>query len=190
VVQLGFDFKGGDPFDHGGQNRCLVAGAGADFQNMIAAFKIQTFGHESDDVRLRNGLAFADGQRVVLVGVGTLARRHEAVAGYPLHGLDDGGVGYAPFDDLLRHHFFARRTICIILPAFPAGRKRSRFPQDRRQRPADNEDNRLQNAEWKRIKARGFVQGHFFLYVRKTVLHAGLGTKIYMKPHFFLATGW
>jgi len=74
------------------QHRRLVAGTAADFQHCLAGLEIQQFGHRRDDIGLGDGLAVADGQRPVFVGVGLLVGRHELVARHPVHHRQHAGV--------------------------------------------------------------------------------------------------
>ena len=47
---------------------CRISGTGADFQYTIARLQLRRLYHESDHVRLRDRLTFADRQRTILVG--------------------------------------------------------------------------------------------------------------------------
>ena len=62
------------------QHRALVARAGAHFQHAVRRLHVQQLRLERHRVGLRNGLALADGEGFVLVGVGLKGRREEQVA--------------------------------------------------------------------------------------------------------------
>jgi hypothetical protein len=60
----------------------LVARPGAHLQHALGAREGEGLGHQADDERLRDGLAGADGQRRVAVGVGAVLGRDELLAGH------------------------------------------------------------------------------------------------------------
>ena len=63
--QLWDDFNRIDVARQLGQDRGLVAGSGPDLEHRVPGRYIQRFGHVRHDVRLRDRLAVADGQRAV-----------------------------------------------------------------------------------------------------------------------------
>src|SRR6185295_5211238 len=73
----------------------LVPGAGADLQDALARLDVQRLAHEPHDVRLADGLAVADGERLVRGGVPALRRRHELAAVERGDGLQHSPVGDA-----------------------------------------------------------------------------------------------
>lgn len=89
------DFDGVEFGAGGSENRGLVAGASANFQNLFAGLRADGFGHEGDDVGLRDGLAVADGKRVVHVGLAAQTQREKIVERHSAHGLEGGGIGDA-----------------------------------------------------------------------------------------------
>jgi hypothetical protein len=68
-----------------GENRGLIARAGADFQRRGPGLELQQLGHHRDDVWLRNRLAMANGQRAVGVRCIAPVFRHEFVARHLAH---------------------------------------------------------------------------------------------------------
>ena len=93
--------EGLDNFDRVDLGACvredsgLVAGTGADFQNFIPGSRTYGFGHECHDVRLRDGLAVTDRQRVVGVGLAAQTQREKFVPRHGAHGMERGGIGDA-----------------------------------------------------------------------------------------------
>ena len=63
------DFDRVDVADELREDGRLIAAAGADFQHLVGRLRVEGFGHVGHDERRRDGLAFADGQRHVVVGV-------------------------------------------------------------------------------------------------------------------------
>ena len=63
-----------------GQQRRVVAGAGADVEDALVAVQLQQLAHAGDDERLGDGLAGADRQRDVLPGLGRERLGDEEVA--------------------------------------------------------------------------------------------------------------
>src|SRR5205807_2084360 len=61
--------------------RSLIADAGADLQRHVARLQLEQIGHQRYDEGLRDGLAVADRQRRVEIGIGLQPQRHEFVAG-------------------------------------------------------------------------------------------------------------
>lgn len=102
----GFDaFDGNDlpgkACEYGG----LVSGTGSDLQYAVGGFDREHLCHEANHVGLGNGLAVADGQGAVVVGVGHGFGRDEEVPRNAVHGAEYGGIGDAsgrnlPFDHL------------------------------------------------------------------------------------------
>ena len=73
AAERGDDLDRVDFGDELGEHGRLVAAAGADLQHLVARLRVDGFGHVGHDERRRDGLAFADGQRHVEVGVLSLA---------------------------------------------------------------------------------------------------------------------
>ncbi len=91
------------------QDRGLVARAGADLEHLRLRRQLQQLGHQRHDVRLRDRLAVADGQRRVVVRTVCRSRRHECVAGNGGHRAQDRRALDAPsiiegLGDLLLDH--------------------------------------------------------------------------------------
>ncbi len=71
------------------EHRGLVSRTGAHLENPVSGIRLDEFGHQGDDVGLRNRLPVPDGQRPVLVGVSPLGLRHHAVALHLVHRAED-----------------------------------------------------------------------------------------------------
>jgi len=84
-----------------------VSGTGTDFEDSVGRGELEGFQHDGDDVGLRNGLAVADGQRVVVVGFGAEGLGNEFVAGNAEDGVEDARVGEAAGAELGVDHELA-----------------------------------------------------------------------------------
>src|SRR6516162_2384577 len=60
---------GVDPPRQAREHRRLIAGARADLEHLVTRRHLECLGHQGDDLRLADGLALADGQRLILVGL-------------------------------------------------------------------------------------------------------------------------
>ena len=89
------------------QHRRGVARAGADLQHALAAFQLERLDHVGNDVRLRDGLAFADRQRRVGVGEFLHLLADERLARHLAHGTRHRVGAHAALEDLVRHHLAA-----------------------------------------------------------------------------------
>ena len=86
------------------EQRRDIAGTSANFKNFVVGHQPERFEHKGNDVRLRDGLAVADGQRMIFVGLGAVRFRDEFVAWDAKHGIQDArdrrfrgrGVGTRP----------------------------------------------------------------------------------------------
>src|SRR6185369_3957321 len=58
----------------------LIGGAGAALQYLVDLLDLQGFGHQGHDLRLADGLALRDGERLILVGLVVEMRQHELLA--------------------------------------------------------------------------------------------------------------
>src|SRR5205807_9638788 len=58
--------------------RSLIADAGADLQRHVARLQLEQIGHQRYDEGLRDGLAVADRQRRVEIGIGLQLQRHRS----------------------------------------------------------------------------------------------------------------
>jgi hypothetical protein len=93
---------------HRRQHRRLIAGARPDLQHArLGAGEGERLAHQGHHVRLRDGLALADRERRVLVGVRQQLGRHEAVPRHAAHGIEDARVAHAACFELPRHHVLA-----------------------------------------------------------------------------------
>jgi hypothetical protein len=102
VVALDGMDAGGDPAGDGGG----IARSGSDLEHFVAGLDAGRLQHQGDDAGLGNGLAFADGQRAVLIGEFLESLVHERIARHAPHGVEDGGVADTPARDLGLHHPF------------------------------------------------------------------------------------
>ncbi|MEY2395515.1 MAG: hypothetical protein QOF94_1860 [Acidobacteriaceae bacterium] len=84
-----------------------VAGTSANFQYLVGGLELEGLEHDCDDVRLRDGLAVADWQRMIFVGLGTVGSRNKFVTGNAKHGLEDAGIGDAAVAELRTDHKLA-----------------------------------------------------------------------------------
>ena len=96
---------------HRGEDRRLVARAGADLEDLLAGFHIHGLGHESDNERLGDGLPVTDGQRMVRVGLALHVGRHETMPRHRAQGREGGGVGDAAGDNLFFDHAINLRLL-------------------------------------------------------------------------------
>ena len=93
-VQLVMRLDGVDVARKPGQDRRLIAGPGAYFQNLIIRREVKPLGHEGDDEGLGYRLLAFDGQR--FVGVGVLFERAIRYEHFPRgasHGFEHPGIG-------------------------------------------------------------------------------------------------
>ena len=105
---------GGDPARH----RRRVAGAGADLEHPVAGPDPGCLEHQRDDVGLRDGLAGADRQRRILVGVAAQVGRNEHLARHLAQRGEDGRVMDTPAGDLLVDHAVAKvRKLLVQHPS-------------------------------------------------------------------------
>ncbi len=89
------------------EHRRLVAATGADFQHPVAFFQLQQLGHQGDDVGLGDGLAFADGEGEIAVGLGAEGFFDEEMAGHRAHRRQHRRIADPSRNQLLFHHPFA-----------------------------------------------------------------------------------
>jgi hypothetical protein len=87
-----------------GEQSGNVAGTSTDFEDLFSGCELEAFEHQGDDIGLRDGLAVADGQRMIFVGLGAVRLRDELVAGHAHHGAEDARVGDAPAPELRIDH--------------------------------------------------------------------------------------
>ena len=89
------------------QKRSLITRAGANFEDGVVGRQAKQFEHESNDVGLRDGLAFADGERVVVVGLIAVGRSDKLVARDLAHGGEHALVLDAALAQLRLDHMLA-----------------------------------------------------------------------------------
>ena len=98
---------GADVSGQGGQEGGLVAASGADFEDGFVACEGEGLGHEGDDVGLTDGLAHADGEGVVGVGLVGVGRRDEGFAREAGDGVQAARVGDVAGAQMALNHRFA-----------------------------------------------------------------------------------
>ncbi len=81
-----------------------VSGTGADFEDGVGRDELKQFEHDGDNVGLGNSLIVADGERMVIVGLGAEGPGDEFVAGNAKHGVEDARVGDAAGAELRVDH--------------------------------------------------------------------------------------
>jgi hypothetical protein len=70
-----------------------ISRSGSYFQNFVRGSKCESFQHAGDDIGLRDGLTFADGQRMILIGLMPVRFGNELVARHTQHGVEHALVG-------------------------------------------------------------------------------------------------
>ena len=93
-----------DPGGEAGEDRRVVARAGADLEHPVAGREAELLAHDRDDVGLRDRLALADRQRVVGVGFGAKGSGHEQMPRHLGHRGEDAFVADAAGGDLALDH--------------------------------------------------------------------------------------
>ncbi len=96
-----------DACSKGGENRALITGTCADFEDAMVRLEGKPLGHVGDNERLADGLSGGDGQRAVVVGMNASLERYKELAGDCAHGVENAEVGDAPEFNLIFHHAFA-----------------------------------------------------------------------------------
>jgi len=89
----------------------MIATSRANFQNPFAWLQMQRGGHGRNDIRLRNGLTAADGQRHVLIRAPTKLFWYKFVPRYCRHRRKHAGISDTAPAQLLFNHF---RTLCSV----------------------------------------------------------------------------
>src|SRR5947209_4719847 len=132
-LQLADDLRGAqgelvDPFDRedfGAQFReydRLVSRSRANLQHLFAAAQVEQLDHPRHDVRLRDRLSFADGERAGAVRLRGDDLRHEAVARHLAHRLQDPVIGDPARRDMAVDH---ERALMRELALLRRGARRS-----------------------------------------------------------------
>lgn len=93
------------------QHRRRIARAGADLEHAVAGSQLGRLGHHRHDVRLRDRLAFVDGQRRVLVGELGQRLAHESLARHLAHRRQHPLVAHAAAGDVHADHVFALLSV-------------------------------------------------------------------------------
>jgi len=89
------------------EQRGLISGASTNFKDGVFGRYREKFEHESDDVGLRDGLALADGERVVIVGLRRVTLVDKFVPWNASHRGQDALVAYAALEELRFDHLMA-----------------------------------------------------------------------------------
>ena len=101
----GVDVAGGA--DEVGEEGGLVAGAGAEFEDLHSGVEVEFLGHEGDHIRLGDGLAFGAGEGFVGVGAFLVFVGDEEVAGDFADGFEDAVHDDAAAAELVFDHALA-----------------------------------------------------------------------------------
>jgi hypothetical protein len=86
--ELRDDFQRIDLLDQAGQNGRLVSGTGTYFKDHVFRLGADQFGHQGDDIGLRNGLPMPDRQRVVGISAVHQFFRNKSVPRYRAQDLE------------------------------------------------------------------------------------------------------
>ena len=103
VDERGMALDGEDVIDEFGEQRALISGAGADFEDAVFGTEGERLEHECDDEGLGDGLALCDRERRIVVGLGAKLRSDELVAGHAQHGVEDALVANAAVAEEVDH---------------------------------------------------------------------------------------
>ena len=90
-----------------GQDRSLVPRSRSDFKDLFMALEVKGFGHQCDDIRLRNGLLVPYGQGMIAVGLFLQGFIHKLMAWNFAHGVEHSLVVNPPGNQLSIHHAIA-----------------------------------------------------------------------------------
>src|SRR4051812_24543627 len=96
--------EGEHPSAHRREDRGLVPGACPDLQDPVVLARVEELGHLGDDVRLADGLAGIDRQRLVRIRAAFVALLHEPVARDQRHRREDAWVADAARAQLALDH--------------------------------------------------------------------------------------
>src|SRR5882762_7130456 len=89
------------------KQRRNVAGASSDFEYAVGILKREVREHRGHDVRLRDSLSFADGQRVIFVGLLLQSRRDKLMPRNSAHSVKNARITNAALCKLRADHSFA-----------------------------------------------------------------------------------
>jgi len=81
-----------------------VSGAGTDFEDAVGGQERERFQHEDDDIGLGNGLAFADGEGMIVIGFAAVCLGNKFITRHAQHGAEDALVGDAAGAKLVVDH--------------------------------------------------------------------------------------
>src|SRR5437867_2080698 len=98
------------------QHRGLIAGAGADLEDLFLTVQLEELRHEPDDVGLGDGLLFADRQRMVAVRAVLQRLLDEEMARDPAHRGEHALVGDTAARELLLDHARPSRLVRVAGP--------------------------------------------------------------------------
>ena len=95
-----------------GQDRCLIAGAGADLEHPMVLLKLQLLGHVGHHEGLADGLAAGNAERAVAIGFGAIAFADKVLPRDLLQRPQDRLIADpAPPQVQLKHHFLWRALL-------------------------------------------------------------------------------
>ena len=87
-----------------GQDRRLIAAAGADFEYALAAIQVSSLAHQSDNIGLADRLLAVDRQRAVVVRFAHHQIGNELLTGDPPHRVEHGRILDPPRFELAADH--------------------------------------------------------------------------------------
>ena len=125
----------GDPLDRVhlrgelGEDRGLIAGAGADVEHALRPAERELLADERDHVGLRDRLAGAERERAVGIRLAPQLLRHEELARHARHRLEHRLVGDSPAAELALDHPFAGLARLNRHAALRSGRARQARPR-------------------------------------------------------------
>jgi hypothetical protein len=85
-----------------------IAGTRSNLENFIGGGELEGVKHESNNVRLRDGLVVPDGKGMVFVGLGTIRFRDKSMAGDAEHSMQDPRIRDAAIPELGVDHELTR----------------------------------------------------------------------------------
>ncbi len=112
LSQTGMPLDGDNFGGQLGQDRRLIAAAGANFEHPLVPRELQGFGHQGHDVRLTNCLTAMDAYGPIGIGLALGIDGQKQFAWDGAQGRQDAGVGNAAARELLLDHFAALSVVC------------------------------------------------------------------------------
>ncbi len=108
LSQGGMAFDGENLLRKLGEQSGYIARTRSNLENLVSGGELKSLEHKGNDVRLRYGLAFADGQGMVLVCLAAIRFRNESMTWDTQHRLEDTPVRDAAILELGVDHELPR----------------------------------------------------------------------------------